>query len=109
MPGAIGLHLDVTRAASYPAFLTEVTDRLGALDILVANAAVMWVGAFADEPESSIARQFAVHVQGVIRGFRLTTRRPPVTRPTPLPSMRSAATAAPPARSLVAAASPSAS
>jgi NAD(P)-dependent dehydrogenase (short-subunit alcohol dehydrogenase family) len=75
MPGAIGLHLDVTRAASYPAFLTEVTDRLGALDILVANAAVMWVGAFADEPESSIARQFAVHVQGVIRGFRLTTRR----------------------------------
>jgi short-subunit dehydrogenase len=73
LPDALGLSLDVTKTASYQAFLAEVTDRLGPIDILVANAGVMWVGSFAREPESSIQRQFAVNVDGVLRGFRLAT------------------------------------
>lgn len=73
LPGAIGLSLDVTKSSSYEMFLAAVADRLGPIDVLVANAAVMWVGRFVDEPEEAFKRQFAVNVEGVIRGFRLAT------------------------------------
>lgn len=71
LPGAIGLPLDVTDAGSYRSFLTAVRERLGPLDVLVANAGVMWVGPFAEEPESATKRQLAVNVEGVLRGFKL--------------------------------------
>lgn len=71
LPGAIGLPLDVTDPDSYRAFLAEVRERLGPLDVLVANAGVMWVGPFAEEPEAAMQRQLAVNVGGVLRGFKL--------------------------------------
>src|SRR6516165_2333561 len=43
IPGAVGLHLDVSDPGSYRAFLDEVAARLGAIDVLVLNAGVMWV------------------------------------------------------------------
>ncbi|MCX2712428.1 SDR family NAD(P)-dependent oxidoreductase [Mycolicibacterium sp. J2] len=71
LPGAVGLHLDVTDPASYRRFIDEVEAALGPLDVLVANAGVMWVGAFDDEPVTATRRQIAVNLEGVITGFRL--------------------------------------
>ncbi|WP_034274642.1 SDR family NAD(P)-dependent oxidoreductase [Haloechinothrix halophila] len=73
LPGAIGLPLDVTDAESHQRFLDAVAQRLGAVDVLVANAGVMWVGRFEDEPVTATRRMFAVNVEGVINGMRLAT------------------------------------
>jgi NAD(P)-dependent dehydrogenase (short-subunit alcohol dehydrogenase family) len=70
IPGAVGLHLDVSDPGSYRAFLDEVAARLGPIDVLVLNAGVMWVGPFDDEPTSATKRQLAVNVEGVIYGIR---------------------------------------
>jgi short-subunit dehydrogenase len=70
IPGVVGLPLDVSDPGSYRAFLDEVAAQLGAIDVLVANAGVMWVGSFADEPASATKRQLAVNVEGVIYGIR---------------------------------------
>lgn len=71
LPGAIGLPLDVTDPDSYRSFFDEVTGRLGTPDVLVANAGVMWVGPFAEEPEAAMQRQLDVNVGGVLRGMKL--------------------------------------
>lgn len=73
LPGAIGAQLDVTDAASYQRFLDDVENSLGALDVLVANAGVMWVGPFDQEPEAAMRRQIAVNLEGVITGLKLAT------------------------------------
>ncbi|WP_342318344.1 SDR family NAD(P)-dependent oxidoreductase [Corynebacterium mayonis] len=75
LPGAIGLHLDVSDSASFAAFFDEVEQRLGPVDVLVNNAGVMWVGAFADEPEAALARQLHVNLMGVIHGVKLASKR----------------------------------
>ncbi|UNS99681.1 SDR family oxidoreductase [Streptomyces tubbatahanensis] len=68
----VGFGLDVTDSASFTAFLAEVEEHWGPLDVLVNNAGVMWVGGFADEPESATTRQLEVNLHGVIRGVKLT-------------------------------------
>lgn len=73
LPGALGLPLDVTDTASYRRFLDQIEQRLGPLDVLVANAGVMWVGRHDEEPEAATRRQIAVNLEGVIRGFTLVT------------------------------------
>ncbi|MGB6244671.1 SDR family NAD(P)-dependent oxidoreductase, partial [Gordonia sp. (in: high G+C Gram-positive bacteria)] len=42
----------------------------GPVDVLVNNAGTMWVGPFADEPDSATDRMLAVNLGGVIRGVR---------------------------------------
>lgn len=72
LPGEVqGFDLDVTDSRSFAAFLSAVEHRWGALDVLVNNAGVMWVGPFADEPESAARRQLDVNLHGVIRGVKL--------------------------------------
>ncbi|MEU8797453.1 SDR family oxidoreductase [Spirillospora sp. NPDC048819] len=73
--GVAGFDLDVTDSASFTAFLAAVEDRWGPIDVLVNNAGVMWVGGFADEPESATARQLDVNLHGVIRGVKLAAPR----------------------------------
>src|SRR5699024_419830 len=63
--------LDVTDTASFSAFLTAVEERWGAIDVLVNNAGVMWVGPFATEPDAAAARQVDVNLHGVMRGVKL--------------------------------------
>lgn len=72
---AAGFALDVTDSASFTAFLDAVEERWGRIDVLVNNAGVMWVGGFADEPESATARQLDVNLHGVIRGVKLAAPR----------------------------------
>lgn len=73
LTNAVGLPLDVTDPDSYRAFLDDVASQLGPIDVLVANAGVMWVGPFDAEPEAAMRRQIAVNLEGVIRGFKLAT------------------------------------
>ncbi|MEO6941534.1 MAG: SDR family oxidoreductase [Terrimesophilobacter sp.] len=67
----LGLDLDVTDTESFVAFLAAVDAAWGAIDVLVNNAGVMWVGAFTEEPDAATARQVAVNLLGVIRGVKL--------------------------------------
>ncbi|WP_305091731.1 SDR family oxidoreductase [Prescottella sp. R16] len=70
-PRARGFDLDVADRASFAAFLTAVEETFGAVDVLVNNAGVMWVGPFDQEPEAARRRQFDVNVHGVINGVTL--------------------------------------
>ena len=73
--GAQGFALDVCDRASYVAFLDAVDERLGPVDVLVANAGVMWVGPFADEPDDVATRQVDVNLHGVALGMKLAAPR----------------------------------
>jgi NAD(P)-dependent dehydrogenase (short-subunit alcohol dehydrogenase family) len=71
----LGLGLDVTDHAGFTAFLDEVEQRLGPLDVLVNNAGIMPVTAFADESPASIARQLEINLHAVIHGTQEAVRR----------------------------------
>ena len=65
--GGVGAVLDVTSQSSYEAWLGLVP----AIDVLVNNAGVMWVGSFDKEPEATARRQLDVNFFGVVRGTLL--------------------------------------
>jgi NADP-dependent 3-hydroxy acid dehydrogenase YdfG len=71
----LGLELDVTSTESFGAFLDETERMLGPIDVLINNAGIMWVGPFAEEPETTAVRQFDVNFHGVARGMRLVLPR----------------------------------
>src|SRR5436190_246560 len=68
---AVGLPLDVTRRDSFAAFLDEVAERLGPLDVLVNNAGIMPIGPFADEDDATARRMVDINLHGVIYGMKL--------------------------------------
>ncbi len=67
----LGFDLDVTNNESFAAFLAAVEAEWGAIDVLVNNAGVMWVGPFDEEPDAAAERQIGVNLLGVIRGVKL--------------------------------------
>jgi NADP-dependent 3-hydroxy acid dehydrogenase YdfG len=69
--GAVGLALDVTDSDSFATFLAAAEQAHGALDVLVNNAGIMWVGPFDEEPEATALAQFDVNLHGTIRGMKL--------------------------------------
>jgi NAD(P)-dependent dehydrogenase (short-subunit alcohol dehydrogenase family) len=73
--GTIGLPLDVTRRASFDAFLTEVETRLGPLDVLINNAGIMPLGSFVDEDDATADRMIDINLRGVILGSKLALAR----------------------------------
>jgi NAD(P)-dependent dehydrogenase (short-subunit alcohol dehydrogenase family) len=72
---AVGLPLDVTDHAGLVAFLDEVEQRLGPLDVVVNNAGIMPVTPLADESAESIARQLDLNLRAVIHGTQEAMRR----------------------------------
>jgi NADP-dependent 3-hydroxy acid dehydrogenase YdfG len=68
---AIGLPLDVTDRASFAAFLDEVEQRLGPVDVLVNNAGIMPIGRFWDESDETALRMVDINVHGVLFGMKL--------------------------------------
>ncbi|TSI17026.1 SDR family oxidoreductase [Brevibacterium aurantiacum] len=62
--------LDVTDQDCLNAFLADVTRELGTIDIFVSNAGLMWVGPFAQEPDSAARAQLEVNLLGVINGIK---------------------------------------
>ena len=69
-----GYSLDVTDPESFTAFLDQA-DELGPLDVIVNNAGIMPVGAFASEDPVITRRQFEINVLGVMTGSRLALDR----------------------------------
>ncbi len=68
--GAIGVQLDVTDHAAFTAALDETEHEVGPLDVLVNNAGVMGIGAFADDSAAAAYRQFEINVFALMHGTR---------------------------------------
>src|SRR4051812_2745328 len=62
---ALGLPLDVADPRGFTAFLDEVEQRLGPLDVLVNNAGIMPVTPLVDESPDSISRQLEINLHAV--------------------------------------------
>jgi NADP-dependent 3-hydroxy acid dehydrogenase YdfG len=73
--GTLGLPLDVTRRASFDAFLSDVEDRLGPVDVVINNAGIMPIGPFVDESDTTARRMVDINVHGVIHGSKLALDR----------------------------------
>src|SRR3954447_19904854 len=73
--GGVGLALDVTDHAGFTAFLDEVEQRLGPLDVLVNNAGIMPVTPLVEESPESISRQLEINLHAVIHGTQEAMRR----------------------------------
>lgn len=69
-----GYALDVTDPESFEKFLTQAAE-LGELDVLVNNAGIMPVRAFADEDPLVTRRQIEINILGVTTGTRLALDR----------------------------------
>src|SRR4051795_5393582 len=69
-----GYALDVTDPESFGAFLDQ-TAELGPLDVLINNAGIMPVNAFADEDPLVTRRQVEINILGVTTGTRLALDR----------------------------------
>ncbi|MFO0642242.1 MAG: SDR family oxidoreductase [Polyangiaceae bacterium] len=67
---AFSAHLDVRDPASFAAFVAEGEARMGTIDVLVANAGVMPLGPFVDEPDAVSRLTLDVNVWGLVVGLR---------------------------------------
>jgi NAD(P)-dependent dehydrogenase (short-subunit alcohol dehydrogenase family) len=72
---ALGLPLDVTDHAGFTAFLDEVEQQLGPLDVLVNNAGIMPVTPLLEESPESVSRQLEINLHAVIHGTQEAMRR----------------------------------
>jgi NAD(P)-dependent dehydrogenase (short-subunit alcohol dehydrogenase family) len=72
---ALGTGLDVTDHTAFSAFLDDVEQRLGPLDVLVNNAGIMPVTPLAEESRSSVSRQIELNLRAVIHGTQEGIRR----------------------------------
>lgn len=67
---ALATHLDVTDPASFDRFVAFAEDQAGPVDVLVNNAGIMPLGAFADETAETARRVIEVNVLGVMNGMK---------------------------------------
>jgi NAD(P)-dependent dehydrogenase (short-subunit alcohol dehydrogenase family) len=73
--GAIGLHVDVTDRPGFTAFLDDVEQRLGPIDVLVNNAGIMPVGPLDEEDDATAIRMLEINLHAVIHGTKEAMRR----------------------------------
>lgn len=71
----LALTLDVTDTASFSRFLVQVEERVGPLDVLVNNAGIMPLGAFAEADDATARRVVDINLVGVIVGTKLAMTR----------------------------------
>ncbi|HKT01856.1 MAG TPA: SDR family oxidoreductase [Rugosimonospora sp.] len=69
-PAATALPLDVADRVAFTAFLDEVEQRLGPIDVLVNNAGIMPLIRIEDEPDTATAHVLAVNLHAMIHGSR---------------------------------------
>jgi NAD(P)-dependent dehydrogenase (short-subunit alcohol dehydrogenase family) len=72
---ALALPLDVTDRPGFTAFLDEVEQQLGPIDVLVNNAGIMPVVRADEEPDATVIRQIEINLHGVIHGTAEAMRR----------------------------------
>ena len=68
--GTIARRLDVTDRPAFTAFLDEVTEELGGLDVLVNNAGIMPLTPAEEESDESVFRQLELNLHAVIHGTK---------------------------------------
>jgi NAD(P)-dependent dehydrogenase (short-subunit alcohol dehydrogenase family) len=73
--GAIGAFLDVTDLTGFSAFLDDVEQRLGPIDVLVNNAGIMPITPLEQESAASVDRQLEINLRAVIHGTQEAMRR----------------------------------
>jgi NAD(P)-dependent dehydrogenase (short-subunit alcohol dehydrogenase family) len=73
--GTMAVALDVTDRSSFVSFLDVAEGELGPIDVLVNNAGIMPVTAFAEESDDSIRRQIEINVYGLVTGTQLAIER----------------------------------
>src|SRR3954453_19593004 len=73
--GSFGAHLDVTDRPAFTAFLDEVEQRLGPIDILVTTPGIMHVTARDEESDAPITRQLEINLHAVIHGTQEAMKR----------------------------------
>ncbi len=73
--GTIGLPLDVTNRESFAAFLDQVEEQLGPLDVLINNAGIMPIGPFVEETDATANRMIDINLVGLIYGTKLALER----------------------------------
>jgi NAD(P)-dependent dehydrogenase (short-subunit alcohol dehydrogenase family) len=73
--GAVGLPLDVTDRPGFTAFLDDVEQRLGQIDVLVNNAGIMPLATLDREDDAITLRQLELNLHAVIHGTRESIRR----------------------------------
>src|SRR4051794_20980746 len=65
---ALALRLDVTDTKGFTAFLDEVEERLGPIDVLINNAGIMPLSALDEEDDASTRRLIEINLHAVIHG-----------------------------------------
>ena len=73
LPGVEYHRLDVTDAAGWATLATDLRDRFGRVDGLVANAGVTWRARLADLDPADLARVNEVNVTGTLLGIQALT------------------------------------
>ena len=73
--GVLGVPFDVRDPDAFAAFLDQVEDRLGPLDVLVNNAGVAPIGLFVDEDPADTQRLLDINLGAVLTGTRLALQR----------------------------------
>src|SRR6478735_3571728 len=73
--GAIGGFLDVTDLTGFSAFLDDVDQRVGPIDVLVNNAGIMPITPLDQESAASVDRQLEINLRAVIHGTQEAMRR----------------------------------
>jgi NAD(P)-dependent dehydrogenase (short-subunit alcohol dehydrogenase family) len=68
--GTIARRLDVTDRPAFTAFLDEVTEALGGLDVVVNNAGIMPLTPADEESDASVTRQLELNLHAVIHGTK---------------------------------------
>ncbi|WP_216209308.1 SDR family oxidoreductase [Amycolatopsis aidingensis] len=74
-PDAVALALDVTDTRGFTAFLDEVEQRLGPIDVLINNAGIMPLAPLEEEDDAATRRQLEINLHAVIHGTREAVRR----------------------------------
>jgi NADP-dependent 3-hydroxy acid dehydrogenase YdfG len=69
--GTIALELNVTERASVKAFIDQVEEQLGPVDVLINNAGIMQVGRnLWDEDDATTQRMIDINILGVVYGVK---------------------------------------
>ncbi|MBB4688612.1 SDR family oxidoreductase [Amycolatopsis jiangsuensis] len=74
-PDVVPLPLDVTDTAAFTAFLDEVEQRVGPIDVLINNAGIMPLALLEEEDDATTRRILEINLHAVVHGTREAVRR----------------------------------